>query len=73
MCQIFFFSQETNPNISGKDSTSSQTSTCSSESESESSDVDGTSVSDTSEDSISMIKSKVTLFEKWQWIYLRVK
>lgn len=51
-------SQETNPNISGKDSTSSQTSTCSSESESESSDVDGTSVSDTSEDSTSMVKSK---------------
>ncbi|XP_061169192.1 polyphosphoinositide phosphatase-like isoform X2 [Saccostrea echinata] len=51
-------SQELNPNISGKDSTSSQLSTGSSESDSESSDVDGTSVTETSVDSESEIKFK---------------
>ncbi|XP_056015815.1 polyphosphoinositide phosphatase-like isoform X2 [Ostrea edulis] len=51
-------SQEINPNISGKDSTSSQTSTGSSESDSESSDVDGTSVTDTTEDSDSDVNLK---------------
>ncbi|XP_078331315.1 polyphosphoinositide phosphatase-like [Crassostrea virginica] len=51
-------SQETNPNISGKASTSSQTSTGSSESDSKSSDVDGTSVDESTDNQDSQTKFK---------------